>query len=884
MPARTIPQTPADFFLDKLTKLPSGARLVVALDPERYLDLGDELTDPGGTAWRVFHYQNDDLAFRAKYAKIGSTEPHIVWITRREYDTPGKIELSYIADVLARAEDIVDLSLAGILKRMQPRETWRAGTLAPFAPIISSNLPRFIEAYRDLRQLIGRDTPLSAQHLRVMSVAASQIELDVKELLFDESAVDQVLRRYLRLAWTRDWTDESGLILRELARGSRADTTPIAAWLNADPQELGLYVFLRALATRYRLSNSVNQLRGLRLLSIDPSELETHAGIAVGLLEDKAIATAVEQSAETRLTENNLTELVKVFVPGTLDDLRIALREETAPALVFALAVRFLSMGAETQVLGNTLRQWQPRVVPLSATPSKRFTTLAENALDAIERLAFIEKTLAVEPNLANDSSLLLDAYLQSNAFSLELAHARARHALKALPDASLGPKLKPYLDEQHNRIRTRLEKIDLKLAELITQDWRAFMNHPRLAINVLRETVVRPLHGVARKPRVWILIFDGMRWDTWAEVVRPALSEHFECSNEKAYFCALPSFTDIARVSLLAGHLPTVWKGYRNEPTSDHNILAARLLGLSNAERKDKIRIIVSSETDIGQQKLDRDVKPFNVLIYNLSDDWIHHFRDDVRELNETLARKIVDGILPDLLNRIEEGDLVVVTSDHGFIELRERDQISIKATRDWNNYAEDDPRNPVVYRYLHNIEHPGGFRVQYKDDFYAVAKGQQWFQRERGRFSRYAHGGISMAEMVVPGVVLKRIVVPEIKFDLELPRAVEAPEREEMVVTAMLRNSGNRAGKFAVTITSNAGESRKIEDRLPAKSERAIEFRFTPQGKQPIALNYQVTYRDVQNREQRLPPQVLPITVKLRKDVVELGGLDALDRLIQE
>jgi hypothetical protein len=388
----------------------------------------------------------------------------------------------------------------------------------------------------------------------------------------------------------------------------------------------------------------------------------------------------------------------------------------------------------------------------------------------------------------------------------------------------------------------------------------------------------------VGKKPRVWILIFDGMRWDTWHEVVRPVLSEHFEISSEKAYFSVLPSFTDIARVSLLAGQLPSAWKDYRGETTNDHNILAARLLGLANAERKDKLRIVVSSETDVGQRKLDREAKPFNVLIYNLSDDWIHHFRDDVRELNETIARKLTDSILPDLLGRIEEDDWVVASSDHGFMELRDRDKVQVKVQRDWGNYAEEDPRNPVVYRYLRNIEQPDGFKVQYKSDFYTVAKGQQWFQREGGHFSRYAHGGISMAEMVVPGAVLKRIVVPAVSFELILPQAVEVVEREETIVKAMLKNTGNRKGRYVVTITANTGEAHKIEGELPARAECPIEFAFTPKGKQSIALNYQVTYRDTQGHEQRLPSQVLPITVELRKDVVELGGLDALDQLIQE
>ncbi len=375
------------------------------------------------------------------------------------------------------------------------------------------------------------------------------------------------------------------------------------------------------------------------------------------------------------------------------------------------------------------------------------------------------------------------------------------------------------------------------------------------------------------------------MRWDTWSEVVRPILSEHFQVSNDKGYYSVLPSFTDIARVSLLAGQLPFNWKDYRGQATGDHNILAARLFGLANADRRDKLRVIVSSETDYGQRKLDQDVKPFNVLIYNLSDDWIHKFRDDVHELNETIARKVADDILPDLLNRVQDGDLVVVSSDHGFIELRQQDEIPVKVPRDQATYSDDDSRNPVVYRYLHNLEHPAGFKVQYaKNDFYTVAQGQQWFQREGGHFSRYSHGGISMAEMVIPGAVLKRIVVPEIKFELILLESAEIPEREESCVTAIVRNTGNRAGKFIATVKANTGESSRVEDKLQPGTEQTIELALTPRGKERVILTYEVSFKDLKGQEKRLAPLVLPIRVKLREDVVELGGLDVLDQLIEE
>jgi len=118
----------------------------------------------------------------------------------------------------------------------------------------------------------------------------------------------------------------------------------------------------------------------------------------------------------------------------------------------------------------------------------------------------------------------------------------------------------------------------------------------------------------------------------------------------------------------------------------------------------------VVASETDYSQRKLDLEIRPYNILIYNLSDDWIHTFKDDVWELNQTIKGKLERSILQDLEGRIGEDDYVVITSDHGFIELERDKEIKI-----------DEPeQSAIIYRYLDNIERPEGVKIQYEDGFF--------------------------------------------------------------------------------------------------------------------------------------------------------------------
>ncbi|GFP36193.1 hypothetical protein HKBW3S43_01981, partial [Candidatus Hakubella thermalkaliphila] len=155
--------------------------------------------------------------------------------------------------------------------------------------------------------------------------------------------------------------------------------------------------------------------------------------------------------------------------------------------------------------------------------------------------------------------------------------------------------------------------------------------------------------------------------------------------------------------------------------------------------------------------------------MIYNLSDDWIHNFRGDIKDLNDDIDGRLRRTILPDLESRIAEDDFVILTSDHGFIELLKNKEVKIPVSE---NLKEDE----IVYRYLKGGKYEIGLTVQWiGDEPYTVATGRSWYGRPKGKFSRYSHGGVSLDEMVVPGVVLKKVTKPIIDFEMSLPEEFE-------------------------------------------------------------------------------------------------------------
>ncbi len=895
MRRKAMPNNVQEYFQQFLAGLPQASRLVVALDPERLLNLNEKIIDPKGKRWAVFHYFENDFGFRVKYSRRPDDPnfPHIVWVTFPRFGAKSKINLSFISDILEGADRIEDFSLRGILSQLIPREKWNPEALAKYATAIASNLSQFVVAHDQLRHYVPKDAPLSIHHVRILTLICLHPGLSVQALMFEELSASEVLVHYLGLAWSGNWDNQSSAILKELAGESpKIDTRSISPWLIPHPQTLALYVYLRQSLERYHVPNPANQLRGLQMLEFAPEELEQQVSAVIAHLgKSPNLQSKMIRLAEDGLSAEDLDRLIQLVSPQSTVIAQVLARE-SSPAIAYGLAIHFLQSALAAKALSDIILSSHvgADLSSRSRLSEAAYTSRAGEVFALISELADIEEVLSHPPEPTADLNALLDWYIQSRAFRLELAHAKVNHYLKSLGSDQLHRDMQGYLVELLQRVRSHLEKADLRLAEMIEANWQSYLSHPRLSINVLRNTILKPKAYPPYKSRVWILVFDGMRWDTWQEVVKPILAEEFEIAEEKAYVCILPSYTDIARVSLLSGKIPLSWTNYKGKPTSDHHILAARLFNILEAERHEQLRIVTSSETDMGQRRLgfDLDRKPYNILIYNLSDDWIHAFRDSVWELNNVIANKVKDGVLPDLRGRLDEEDVVVVISDHGFIELAKEDEVQITASPEWQGLEDEDLRNPICYRYLKGLGHSDGVRVQYGEDrLFTVARGRKWFGREKGRFTRYAHGGISLSEMVIPGAIIRKIVTPTIGFQwVKVPGSLEVLEDQQTTVEIGIRNNGNRQGDFTLSLEIDTGERDEFEARLKPKQEHRASFTFIPKFSKKLKttrLTCKLAYTDIAGKQELLSPRVVPIIVTPRKDKVELdtSALEKLDEL---
>jgi hypothetical protein len=330
-------------------------------------------------------------------------------------------------------------------------------------------------------------------------------------------------------------------------------------------------------------------------------------------------------------------------------------------------------------------------------------------------------------------------------------------------------------------------------------------------------------------------------------------------------------------------------WKGPDGHFTTNQKLLAARLFEIPPGEVENHLQFYSGMEADRTYSRLDRDTRyPWNVLIFNISDDNLHQERDNLASLNSGIGSRL-PGIVQTLDSLVRPGDTVILTSDHGFMELDADDGVVVEEDARWQREALGQT-SPVRFRYLLGMEHPAGFVVQYpqlRESPFTVAVGRRWFRRadDRRPPDRYTHGGLSLAEMAVPAAVLRRIVEKRVEIAIQCPDTLEAQEGQTVPVEIVLANKGNQPADFRLTAKANTDAvAQTFQDMLLPGQQRALRvllaFVYREKGPSTSSLTLELTYQDAKGNRQTRRKEV-KVSVKPRTDVVELqfGGLDELD-----
>ena len=314
--------------------------------------------------------------------------------------------------------------------------------------------------------------------------------------------------------------------------------------------------------------------------------------------------------------------------------------------------------------------------------------------------------------------------------------------------------------------------------------DWVQGSAHPMMSNEVFK-TKIFPLLNEGKK--VFLVVFDNFRYDQW-KMLEQELASDFTI-DEDLYCSILPTATQSARNAIFSGLMPDqiakmfpdLWVDEDEEEGKNLNEEPLIQTQLERYRRKNSFsyhKINTSQDADRFMQQLNTlDKNDLNVVVFNFID-MLSHARTEskmVRELanNESAYRSITlswfrHSVIADLFRQLAQTDYrVIITTDHG--SIRANNPVKIVGDRNTNtnlryklskNLSYDskdifiikEPRKAMLP--MPNLSTSYVFATG--DDFFAYPNNYNYYvSYYRNTFQ---HGGISMEEMLIPIITMKR------------------------------------------------------------------------------------------------------------------------------
>lgn len=878
--------SPADLFYEWLKQRPAVARVAIAIDGDRLLTDGgvlgkERLSDMTGREWRLVIFRGDDIAFRKSYRQVRA-EKHVLIVLTRAAETQNRINVSNISDIIASNEGgpPFDVSVPAVFRNLCPQINFPVVDLRRFKDVLLNRLDRVPSAAKKIIERWGRPDDWGRAQVAALALFVRHPEWVLNDIWPDELDPGAAIAHALRVLLSVPAESPDLPIIRQmLPEAIRPQVKSHLFWLDQPAEQLAAFLLIRKFAADTKLQNAIVQIKGLQVFPLDfPLDI-------LEPLSERVVAASHADAAGWRLVERRAEDFITPLRAAKLAGLIAGGFSSTAIAALSspALLLPFLE-GRLVESLTNPTPDsfgWIENLQSSSAlTSDDLIQTERRQQCRALVRLTTrllrAESILAARiPSLTYVEDLL-DWYVHTGHHLLELEVARALHDQQEIQREDLSHAAGQYLlggdDEEMpapgsllHRARLRLDELDQIFAAHISASPDTFQNGPRSFVSFINDELaddVQPILSGDSDARVWVLIFDGMRYDTWEAVVEPLLGEHFTITGNPR-FCTLPSYTLYARRSVLAGGPPAKWVTGKHPDSRTEETLFAENLGLTKGDTKDKLRLLTDADTSKARTKLSHKEsvpRPFNVLIYPISDE-CHDYRGDLAAFNDKIRLEIIGnkdtgvrGVLDDLLRRVKPGDIVLATSDHGFIELPPANAVVVGQS------GTAELSKSVFYRYAKGIALPSlttSVSVDVAGDRHALCVGRTWLRRQGiGQMARYSHGGVSLAEMVVPAARLTRVTEKVSAVELrDLPHSISVDEDVAVAVAFAVRNSGNVDVVFEVSARDS------LDRELLQESGK-----LTPAVSRALKLNVLGTYRSRPDGDVDAKATVTAITVRLR------------------
>ncbi len=343
--------------------------------------------------------------------------------------------------------------------------------------------------------------------------------------------------------------------------------------------------------------------------------------------------------------------------------------------------------------------------------------------------------------------------------------------------------------DEMRSMDRQRFREMELDFSRFIERSYPEWISGnesdtPLMSHNYL-ERVLLPQRESSSE--LVMIVIDCMRYDQWLTMY-PELEKWFHIETD-FMLTVLPSATPYSRNSIFSGFLPRdIWRFYRRNWSENYGQAglnrfeqfylteAMKRLGFGRSIEPEYVKVSTRREGEVLIHSLSRHLKKgFLTIIINYIDhlthgrselDLIRDLAPDVhsfRRLAETWFRS---SFLKDLFHTLAaRGATVLITSDHGSVfttsETRIRGRgVSGSIRFRFGTSLSADPKAVIMAREPAEWglpdDRPSKNYLFARSDYFMMFPGVPREEMYKFR-NTFQHGGVSLAEMIVPSVIMK-------------------------------------------------------------------------------------------------------------------------------
>ena len=361
------------------------------------------------------------------------------------------------------------------------------------------------------------------------------------------------------------------------------------------------------------------------------------------------------------------------------------------------------------------------------------------------------------------------------------------------------------------------------------------------------------------------VMVFDGLRTDAWDEFLRPVFEERFELIESRPGSALIPTETHLSRKAISAGCLPGEFTA-----TSELDLLKTWLkkhLGLNP-----RFEVLHDDDTVASGMTVRYVSDQLEYIIFNFTDKNLHNNPQDLAFIYNTTVREIIRQDVRCVLRELPDDALIFITSDHGFVPAPRRtvtipDAIVVdshdvkyrnaRTTARMEGHLKGESNKRVIEFDARVMGIPAHSETVPNEPICYVLfpRPGVTLRRKKGHRApdRYTHGGLSLAECMVPMVVMgpRRAEQPALLIE-SVQQAGSVSEGEELELEITVAPMQIALPEISVTLAFS-------RDEIPTRREVFRGQRTT------YTVRWKPRLDDITDDDRRQGMVVQPVTVLL-------------------